>query len=312
MLILYSGSDAYRLHRATDALVSSYREKYGSGVNVFFVDGSDEDASDQLERPLKYPSFFEEKKLIVVRNAATPVVTGIFKQYKSSHMEDIVCVAVAHTKHESCDKKALASLAKAADRTESFEPLTGASLAAWVREYCAYRNCSIETDAINALLQRTNGDLQTLSNELEKLCAYAGETALSLQDVYALTAARAEYDEWELSNALASHDKRAAISVLWRRLQSGVPEQLLLASLAAGIRNLSMIKDMQTRRQPSGVIAALTGLHPFVISKTVRGATAADTSKLRHAHLALARLDRAAKDGRADTVDGLFSVLLSL
>ncbi len=317
MLILYSGSDAYRLRYATDALVATYREKYGSTVNLFSIDGSDEDATEQIERPLKYPSFFEEKKLIVLRNAAGSAMADILKHYKLSDLDDIVLIAVQHTKHESCDKKVLAGLAKAADRTEIFEPLTGTPLTAWVHATCAERNTTIETAALTALFQRTNGDSQSLSNELEKLCAYArsanaGGGVVTLQDVQLLTPARYEQDEWELSNALAAHDKRAVIAVLWRRLQDGVSEQMLLASVASGIRNLSLVKDMQTRRQPAAALATTTGLHPFVISKTMRGAAAADSAKLRHAHIGLAQLDRSAKDGRADTVDGLFAVLLTL
>jgi len=312
MLILYSGSDAYRLHHATAELIATYRGKYGPTVNLFSVDGSDEDAAEQLERPLKYPSFFEEKKLIVVCNAAGAAMAGILKQYKLSELDDIVLIAVQHTKHESCDKKTLAALTKTADKTETFEPLTGASLTAWARDYCKERKTTIETTALTALVQRTNGDMQSLSNELEKLCAYAGNGVIALQAVQLLTPARYEQDEWELSNALAAHDKRSAIAVLWRRLQAGVSEQMLLASVASGIRNLSMVKDMQTRRQPASAIATTTGLHPFVISKTMRGAGSADTAKLRHAHISLAQLDRSAKEGQADTVDGLFSILLSL
>lgn len=312
MLILYSGSDAYRLHRATAELVATYREKYGSTVNLFSVDGSDEDATEHIERPLKYPSFFEEKKLIVVHNAAGAAMAGVLKQYKLSELDDIVLIAVQHTKHESCDKKILAALTKAADRAEIFEPLTGTLLTAWARDYCKERKTTIETVALVALLQRTNSDMQSLSNELEKLCAYTRDGGITLQAVQLLTPVRYEQDEWELSNALAAHDKRAAIAVLWRRLRDGVSEQMLLASLAAGVRNLSMVKDMQTRRLPASTIAATTGLHPFVISKTMRGAATADTAKLRHAHIGLAQLDRSAKDGRADTIDGLFDIILAL
>ncbi len=312
MLILYFGSDAYRLRRAASALVAEYRATYGSILNLFMINGDDDNATEQLERPLKYPSFFEEKKFIVVHNAAGAAMAGILKHYALSELDDIVLVAVQHTQHEPCDKKVLLALSKAADTVETFEPLTGAPLTAWAHDFCTERNTTIETSALTALLQRTNSDMQTLSNELEKLCAYANNNAITLQAVQTLTPARYEQDEWELSNALAAHDKRSAIAVLWRRLQAGVSEQMLLASCAAGIRNLSMIKDVQQRHPSAGVIATVTGLHPFVISKTMRGAASADSAKLHRAHISLAQLDRSSKDGRADTVDGLFSVLLSL
>lgn len=312
MLILYAGSDAYRLRLATQALVASYREKYGSIVNLFRIDGSDEDAAEHIERQLKYPSFFDEKKIIVVQDAAGQAVSDILKRYTLSDLDDIVFIAVQLTTHESCDKKVLATLGKKADRTEVFEPLAGAQLAVWARQYCSEQNTSIEPDALSGLLQRTGTDMQQLSCELEKLCAFVRGGVITPGDVRLLTPVREEQDEWELSNALSAHDKRAIIGVLWKQLQTGVAEQKLLGSLASGIRNLSMVKDMQVRGKPVGATAATTGLHPFVISKTMRGAAAADTGKLRRAHIGLAELDRSYKDGRADIVDGLFAILLSL
>jgi DNA polymerase III delta subunit len=312
MLILYSGNDAYRLRRATADAVTTYRTQFGGGVNTIVIDGSTEDAGEQIERPLKYTSFFGDKTIMVVRNAAGPAMADILKRYRLSELDDIVCIAVQDTEDDACVKKVLSALESAADRSESFVRLTGARLAAWANAYCSERGSSIEPHALTALAQRTNGDTQILSNELEKLSAYAGTRTITLNDVTALVPPRYERDEWELSNALASHDKRAAIGVLWRRLQEGVSEQLLLGSIAAGIRNLSMVKDMQQRHQPSAAIASKTGLHPFVVSKTIRGAASADTVRLTSAHRALARLDRDAKSGRTDMVDGMFSVLLSL
>ena len=55
-----------------------------------------------------------------------------------------------------------------------------------------------------------------------------------------------------------------------------------------------------------------TGLHPFVVSKTLRGARTADMGRLIRSHTALAVLDRNTKEGTADATDGLFDVILGL
>lgn len=312
MLTLYYGSDTYRLQRAVAESIAAHRSAYGDSSSVYRIDGSDDDALELIERPLKYSSFFDEPKLIVVRNAAGAAMASVLKEYALSTLSDISCITVQDTNHESCEKKVLTALIKAADKAELLEPLTGAALATWTREYCGVRNATIDAAALTALLRRTQGDTQLLANELDKLLAHSRSGAIQMADINALTPMRYEQDEWELSNALSAHNKRAAISVLWRRLQTGASEQLLLASIAAGIRNLTMVNDMQRRNKPNSAIASTTGLHPFVISKTLHGASIADAAKLRRAHLGLAKLDRASKEGTADAVDGLFSLLLSL
>lgn len=312
MLILYSGSDAYRIRQATDKIVATYRKKYGSVLSVSLIDCAQEDGAQQLERSLKYPSFFEEKKMIITHNAAHATMTGLLKSYHPQDMDDIVLIATQDTSQGPYDKKALVALAKVADHAELCEPLTGTSLASWVREYCKERGTDIDTAALTLLLQRVPDNTRALSNELEKLCAYARKSAIDAHAVQLLTPAQYEHDEWGLSNAIAANDKRKAIVALWKRLTEGAPEQLLLGSLAAGIRNLSAVQDLHSRRTPSAAIAKLSGLHPFVVSKTIRGAAGADRTKLHSAHSALARLDRWSKDGRADATDGLFSILLSL
>ncbi len=72
-----------------------------------------------------------------------------------------------------------------------------------------------------------------------------------------------------------------------------------------------MVKDLAARGTPPASIAKLSGLHPFVVSKTLRGATTTDADALRRTHVALAKLDRSAKEGTAHNADELFSILLA-
>lgn len=307
MLIFFYGSDTYRLRDAIAKFVSASRTK-----NVFSIDCTDVDVAEQLERPLKYATFFDEQKLVIARNGACAEVADVVKRYALAKATDVTLIIVQDTSSKCYDKKALTSLSKIAERCEVFEPLSGAPLTKWIQGFCQERNTSIEPTASMALVQRTDGTTLVLANELEKLCAYTSGSPISLNAVHALVPTRYDQDEWELSNALASLDKRAAVTALWRRLQNGASEQMLLGSLASGIRNVSMVKDLQDRHQPTATIAKLSGLHPFVVSKTVRGAAKADRDALRRAHCGLAHLDRAAKDGRADAVDGLYAILLAL
>jgi len=311
MLLCYHGNDSYRIRQAVCDLIDSVRAQ-GTALSITHVDCTDDSAADEIERRLKYPAFFEEKTLIAARNAAGPIFADLLERYPLSSMHDVIIVAIQDTSQKSADKKTLNALVKAADTATQFSPLTGGALSDWVHDYCVKRGSSINPATVAVLTGRLSTDTGQLALELDKLCAYARGAEITVDMVRLLTPARVERDEWELSNALASHDKRAAIVALWRRIHEGTPEPLLIGSLASGLRNLLMIQDLTSRKQPSAGIAKLTGLHPFVVSKSLRGAATAHPQRLREAHISLARLERDAKDGFAHMTDGMFSVLLSL
>jgi DNA polymerase III delta subunit len=300
MLTAYHGSDAYRMRRAVVV----------SGAEI--IDGSTGNAAEQFERALKYPSFFDEHRSVLIHNAATPDILELLKNYSVATLKDITVIALQDTSTPSAyDKKALVKILALASAHETFEALTGNARTAWIRAQCTELGASIEPAAVTALARYTNNSC-ALANELEKLAAHAQSGTITESDVQMLVLFPIERDTWELSNALAAFDKRTAITTLWHRLREGMPEQLAIGSLAAGLRSLLMVKDLVDRHAPPGAIAKMTGLHPFVVSKTLRGAAAADRTRLKKAHLALATLDRAAKDGRADATDGMFSVLMTL
>jgi len=312
MLYWYHGTDTFRLRSAVTDLVASLRAQHQTALHVVRVDCADAGAADDIERHLKYPSFFGDRTCIIATNAAAPVMADLTARYDFSTLEDIILVAVQDTSQKSADKVVLATLTKTADHTAVFAPLKDAALTAWITAAAAGLGGTLEPDAMRELVRRVGSDSGRCAAELAKLVAYAAPHAISIDAVRLLTPEPAERDEWELSNAIASMDKRSIMAALWKKVREGTPEQLLIGSCAAGLRNLLMIRDAAQRTTSGTTIAKLTGLHPFVVSKTLASATAADEPRLVRSYLALTLLDRDSKDGRADAIDGLFAALLSV
>jgi DNA polymerase III delta subunit len=312
MLLLIHGTDSYRIQEAVEEVIAHHRAKTTSTPEVVRIDCADETATDELHRQLKYPSFFGESRLVVASHAAQGAMGEILNEYNLADIEDIIVIATQDTSEKGYDKKMLARLKASSHTTQELQPRTGAPLSAWLQRYCAHAQASLSHDAAAYVVRLVGSDTRTLVHELDKLIAYAHGEPISKTMAELLISPRIERDEWELSNALAAHDKRSLVAALWKKLHEGTPEQLLMGSLAAGFRNLIMVKDLLKRNHASAGIAKATGLHPFVVSKTLSGARTADSSRLARAHIALALLDRGAKDGRMDMTDGLFSILLAL
>lgn len=302
MLTLLTGSDTYRLMEAVRGVRATADEVFSGAAGA-----------PSLEGALKYPSLLGGPRRLLVTDAGDDGIADLLSVHDAASRDDIALTAVqpVAAKPSASLRASLKRLASMASEVRTFEPLTGDELRAWIRSFCAERGTTIVTAAADLLLERTDGSW-ALASELEKLCAYCGTDPIGTADVAALTMPRDIYNQWALSDALQSGDKRGSVANLWTSLARGVPELLLSGTVASSVRTLLTVRDLSSRGLAPAAIASYSGLHPYVVSKAVRFAKASDRTRLAAAHASLAALDRDAKLGRADFTDGLFSILLSL
>jgi DNA polymerase III delta subunit len=310
MITFYHGSDIYRI-RAAVADLSEHALPRDMAIEA--------DRSE-LERTLKYPSLFGQTTCVIVRNILADAATAqsfqeLIERYDVSTLPDVLVIAC----HEGDPGRPSAAstalfeyLKRHAQTCTQFTPLTGAQRTSWIRQFCTDRQCTITTDATALMGQRSVGDSWALANDLEKLCAYAGQEPITPAMIGLLTSAPQERDEFALSNALAARDKRAALVALWIRLHQGTPGQLLLGALAHSIRTLLSVGDLASRNTSAETIAKTIGLPPFVVSRTIHGVSSYPHGALQRAHQTLAQLDRNTKNGAADLEDGLYASILNL
>jgi DNA polymerase-3 subunit delta len=256
------------------------------------------------------PSFLDTHRFIIVRE---PLVTDIreYLQHPGAADADIVLVQPLLKKPSAAQTKALTELTRLCATVEHIDPFEGPPLASWMEQFCKDRGRTLDRAAARELVARMGNDSWTLAVEMEKLCAYA-ESTITVDAVRLLVPEASVDDPWGLANALASNDKRGALAALWQRMIEGTAEPLLLGSLASAVRTLVTIRDLAERGNPAAAIAKTGGLHPFVVSKNLRGAMAYTAGALPTALRTIAELDRDAKSGNADALDSLFSILLAL
>lgn len=307
MTTFFYGTDTYRLRDAVREAVRALRKR--GPILVQTIDGTDADASERLRDALASQGLFGEARLIVLNNALLMPDTELWNAHT---IDDVTVIATQDTQGiDAKGKRQLAALLKHRTEATCFDVLEGKERLAWISGFCRERARTITPTAAGELVRRTGTDTWALANELEKLCAYA-ETAIDDAAVHALVAPPAVFDEWELSNAFAARDKRAALAALWRRLRSGAPEQLVIGLLASATRTLVLVKAGIDRKMSAASISKATGLHPFVVSKNLKSVASADATAIRATHLRIATLDRDGKRGRADILDGLFSIIVGM
>jgi len=299
MVIFLYGLDSFRLSRKLRAIVDAYRQKT-RGLNFIVFDGMTDDLDDFLGK-LRQTSLFAEKKLAVINNALDKnVKEGLQKNVKeliSSPHNIILCQEGKVLKTD----KLLVALKKIGD-VQEFAELSGAKLAAWVEGEFKQYGSDVAPGVAVTLAERLGGDLWQLSNEIHKL-AHSRQGRIGPEDVDSALKSEVELNIFKTIDALAQKDKSEALYLIHRHVENGDHPLYLLAMVANQLRNLISVKSyIETEGGGYGDPGAAQrlGMHPFVLSKTMRQSQLFSLSSLMSIFDKLMRYDTAIKTGRID------------
>jgi DNA polymerase III subunit delta len=168
-------------------------------------------------------------------------------------------------------------------------------LAPWVRNEAKLRNVEIDGNAITRLVETVGSDLSRLALSVEQLGMYAGDRAVTSDDVDELIADTRERSVFELTDAIGAADRPralAAVASLCDQRESAVG---VVVMLARHIRQLSLVHVMRSENIPRGAWGSRIGVPPFIIDKLANQAKYYSPRSLANATRRLANADRALK-----------------
>jgi DNA polymerase III delta subunit len=139
-------------------------------------------------------------------------------------------------------------------------------LRGWITGHAARLGYRIEVRAAHVLAERIGGAVwetdiergemtRIADGELRKLATYAGDRAIGVEDVEALTADTRPASVFAITNALDRREPAAAAEALRRALDEGQPGLRILASLAGRVSDLIVARDLAARKASPGEIA---------------------------------------------------------
>jgi DNA polymerase-3 subunit delta len=126
----------------------------------------------------------------------------------------------------------------------------------------------INPDALDLLINFVGRDLWQMANEIKKLSNYKMAGTIGRQDVELLVKPNIENEIFKTIDAIASKDKKLALSLLHKHIEDGDNHLYLLSMISYQFRNLLTIKELQDAQIPYNLIAKRSGLHPFVVQKS--------------------------------------------
>jgi DNA polymerase III delta subunit len=152
---------------------------------------------------------------------------------------------------------------------ERLAPRRG-ELQAWIRRHAQGRGVAIEPRAAALLAERIGGAVaesdvergeqtRVADGELQKLATYAGERAISVDDVEQLVADTRPASLYAITNAVDRRDPSAAAASLRLALDEGLPVLRIMAALAGRLSDLIVARDLRARAAPASEITRRVG-----------------------------------------------------
>jgi len=163
--------------------------------------------------------------------------------------------------------KRLAEAVKArGGRVEEHGAPRRGELRGWIVTHAALIGVKIDVRAAHVLAERIGGQIwetdvergemtRIADSELRKLATYAGERAISVEDVEALTADTRPASVFAITNAIDRREPAAAAEALRRALAEGQPGLRILASLAGRVTDLIVARELVAEKAPPTEIA---------------------------------------------------------
>jgi DNA polymerase-3 subunit delta len=174
--------------------------------------------------------------------------------------------------------------------------LAGPKLHDWVTHLVRQRGARITPEALQVLLQEQEPDLQTIGQEIDKLCTYVGEgQEITLADVQEVTHTSRLQSIFALSDALSTRQIGPAFTVIERLLNQGEPPLVILSMMVRHVRLLWSVKQLGQQRQDIPAIAKALSLPQAVCRQLHAQSQHFSTGHLRQLYAAALEADLAFK-----------------
>lgn len=193
----------------------------------------------------------------------------------------------------------LVQAAKHGGKARQFTPPGGTALEQWIAERAQKLDCTVTPDAARMLAIYAGRQLRLLAGELDKLAAYAGPGGrIDATGVRLLTPVAQQARIFDLTDALARHERARALTILHELLDHGEAPIGLTAFIGSQVRSLLLVKDLSERGLHAQQIAEVAGLNPFVVGKTLPLVRRFSFAQLKAAQRAVLGVDTALKRSR--------------
>lgn len=275
----------------------------------------DAPATDAIIAACETLPFLADKRLIIVRDH--PALTGRAEAderllaYIPQVPETAVLLFLFHGKADG--RKKLYSTIKKHGNIVSFMPLTERELSAWIIKIFASLGKHADADTAALLAFTVGTDTALLRQEIEKLCALAGERdPITQEDVRSIASRSAECTVFDMVDAVVAGQQGKAFALLRDMLSTGNDRLGILAMLLRQFRLMQHIKIMQVEKRSPEEIRHRLGIPEFAANRCMHQAQGYTGGQVKQAVQLCLDTEYRVKSGQLNQEGALEAVMLAL
>ena len=176
---------------------------------------------------------------------------------------------------------------------------SGEAMVRWIRERAISAGGQFTPHAATALANLVGDEPRLAEQEIHKLLTYVNYARpVEAADVDALTPLSARVGDFALLNALRSHDRRQAQSLLHRMLDEG-DALAIFQGIVSQLRDLLLVRELLDEHQnDKKEIAQILKIHAYRAELAIEHARRFSIGELESIYRRLLELDESIKTGR--------------
>jgi DNA polymerase-3 subunit delta len=245
-----TGDEPLQLGELADAIRVVARKAGYDNREVLSVDTGFQ--WNQLAFEANSLSIFTDKKIIDLRlPSGAPGTEGAnaLVNYCRRLPEDTILLITAGKVASSSIKSRWFEALDATGIVIQVWPLEGQDLMRWIQQRLQHRGLSTNTEGVQVLASRIEGNLLAAAQEIEKLFVLYGAGVLSTQQIFDAVADSSRYDVFKLIDTILSDNVSRLLKVLSGLRAEGTAAPIVLWALTREARVLVKIKQALVQGQ---------------------------------------------------------------
>ena len=264
--LLY-GEEDYLKNKYANLLIKNIVENKDS-MNYSYYEDRDIDSNDVIGTAITLP-FFADKRIIHIKNSnwfKSP--NEDFNNYLNEICDSTIFVFVEN----AVDKrsKAFKALSKEGVVLELGMPNNN-DIRTWIGNKLKAENKSMEREAYQEFVIRTDSNMENMDKEFEKLICYIGDNdTITLQDVEEICTKQIQSKVFDMINGIAEKNPKKVLDMYHDLLASKEPPIKILILIQRQFRRSLQIKDLREQGYSDDRIAKELKVQNFIIGKELK------------------------------------------
>ena len=242
MIIFLYGQDDYRSKLKLKEIIEEYKKLYKSKASFESFNAENLDFND-FKDIVSQGSIFSEKKLIIINNIfSNKIFQEMFLKESKRFLE--TKDTILFYEEGPVKKGKLFNFFEKNAKSQEFKLLEGKVLLNWAEREFKKHGVSIEEFALRKIIDLIGNNLWLLSNEIKKISSYKKEGIVCEEDINLFIKPKIEVGIFQVIDAIASKDKKRALSLAHKYLEGGEPALMLFSMIRFQFKNILAAKDL--------------------------------------------------------------------